>query len=297
MVDYRRLWRKHYGPIPVDEEGRRYELHHIDGNRNNNTIENLMCVSAEEHLKIHELQGDHAACLMLADRLKLSPELKSKYASASNAKRLLEGTHPFQDPKLRARTIRDNEKRVKNGTHPFLRHNRDPAWQEQANTTYAQRHNRSKLVKQTWEDYKAKGLSGRTLKGSAMGASKTKNTKWYHQLDGRQLRTQPMDPRVEQEGWIEGRFNGSAMAKRSASKYKSKYLGKKMPPDMLVVRKKIAYQKTLTRYSKNSIEQSVNQSKSVDAAVRHYCKHFGMISRPTLVKMMKIYYIQLNKTK
>lgn len=295
MKDYRRLWRKHFGPIPVDEEGRNYDIHHIDGNRSNNSIENLTCVSVEEHLRIHESQGDYAACLMIADRLKLSPELKSKYASASNAKRLLEGTHPFQDPQNRARSTQSIMRRVESGTHPFQKHNRDPAWQEQANTTYAQKHNRSELVKQTWKEYKARGLSGRTSKGSAMGASKTKNTKWYHQLDGRQLRTQPTNPRVKRESWIEGRFNGSEMAKRSASKYKSKYLGKKLPPEVIMARKEAAYPKMLARHSETNVEQSVKHSKSVDAAVRYYCKHFGMISRPTLVKMMKIYYVQLNK--
>lgn len=32
---YRRIYEQHYGPIPKDEQGRSYEIHHIDGNHNN----------------------------------------------------------------------------------------------------------------------------------------------------------------------------------------------------------------------------------------------------------------------
>lgn len=63
-MSYRRIWTKHFGKIP---EG--YEIHHKDGNRKNNSIENLMCVSPEEHLEIHKRQGDYYAAKMIADRI------------------------------------------------------------------------------------------------------------------------------------------------------------------------------------------------------------------------------------
>lgn len=52
-MNYRQIWEKTYGPIPTDDTGRKYEIHHIDGNKKNNSIENLKCISIEEHYKIH----------------------------------------------------------------------------------------------------------------------------------------------------------------------------------------------------------------------------------------------------
>jgi hypothetical protein len=54
MTRYREKWEKVNGPIPTDEQGNLYDIHHIDGNRRNNSIENLQCVSIEEHYEIHK---------------------------------------------------------------------------------------------------------------------------------------------------------------------------------------------------------------------------------------------------
>lgn len=67
---YRKLWIKHYGPIPVDEFGVSYEIHHIDGNRDNNELTNLQCVSIAEHFKIHFEQGDYQAALLISEKIK-----------------------------------------------------------------------------------------------------------------------------------------------------------------------------------------------------------------------------------
>jgi len=72
MENYRRKWIKHFGPIPVDEKGRTYDIHHIDGNRNNNDISNLIAVSLEEHRKIHFDKGDWFAVLLIDVRLNRS---------------------------------------------------------------------------------------------------------------------------------------------------------------------------------------------------------------------------------
>ena len=61
MINYRQIWKNHYGPIPKDENGISYQIHHIDGNRSNNDINNLMCVSIKEHYEIHLRQRDFAA--------------------------------------------------------------------------------------------------------------------------------------------------------------------------------------------------------------------------------------------
>lgn len=70
MQNYRHIWKSHFGEIPKDENGQTYEIHHIDRNRNNNSIENLMCVSAEEHIKIHFDAGEFAAAYAILKRKK-----------------------------------------------------------------------------------------------------------------------------------------------------------------------------------------------------------------------------------
>lgn len=52
-MNYRKLWEEVHGKIPKDDQGRTYDIHHIDGNRNNNSIHNLICLSIEDHYKIH----------------------------------------------------------------------------------------------------------------------------------------------------------------------------------------------------------------------------------------------------
>lgn len=74
MVNYRKIWEKYYGEIPNDEEGRPYDIHHIDGDRNNNSISNLKAVSIREHYEIHRSQKDWPACNLISQRLTLSKE-------------------------------------------------------------------------------------------------------------------------------------------------------------------------------------------------------------------------------
>lgn len=49
----RRLWERANGPIP---EG--HHIHHIDGDFTNNIIENLACIEAGQHTRLHWTQGD-----------------------------------------------------------------------------------------------------------------------------------------------------------------------------------------------------------------------------------------------
>ena len=55
---YRKLYEEYHGLIPVDEDGRTYEIHHLDGNRKNNEPNNLVALSIKEHYRIHYEQGD-----------------------------------------------------------------------------------------------------------------------------------------------------------------------------------------------------------------------------------------------
>ena len=84
ITAHRKIYETFIGPIPKDEDGRSYEIHHIDGNHNNNEISNLLCVSIKEHYEIHKSQGDYKACLIMSQRMKVSPEEKSYLAKLSN---------------------------------------------------------------------------------------------------------------------------------------------------------------------------------------------------------------------
>ena len=74
MENYRKIWEKHHGPIPVDELGRKFDIHHADKNRNNNSIENLKALSIQQHYDIHYEQQDWNACILIRKRLILTQQ-------------------------------------------------------------------------------------------------------------------------------------------------------------------------------------------------------------------------------
>ena len=54
------MWKKYYkSVIPKG-----HEVHHIDGNPENNEPTNLICLPLSEHIKIHEENGDVVVRLM-----------------------------------------------------------------------------------------------------------------------------------------------------------------------------------------------------------------------------------------
>jgi len=153
---YRKIYEHHFGPIPRDELNRSYEIHHIDGNRQNNNIDNLKCVSLQEHYDIHYAQKDWAACHRIAAKLRLSFEeiselsrkcqkervengthhllkgdIQSKYQQKlvaegihpwqgdrnPNSRKIAAGTHPWQDKE--AAKLR-SQRRIEQGNHPFI---------------------------------------------------------------------------------------------------------------------------------------------------------------------------------
>lgn len=115
--NYRKIYEHHHGPILKDSDGRTYEVHHIDGNRSNNHYSNLLSVSIQEHYDIHYAQGDWAACLRIAAKMKCSPQQLSELASKQQKERITNGTHPFSDSEWQ----RNNQKAiVDSGKHNFL---------------------------------------------------------------------------------------------------------------------------------------------------------------------------------
>lgn len=114
---YRKIYENHHGSIPRDEDGRSYDIHHIDGDHSNNDPSNLMSVSIQQHYDIHYAQEDWIACHRLGTKMKLSPELLS-LLSRLNAKHQIQiGTHPFMRRKDGTSIQTD---KITAGTHHFL---------------------------------------------------------------------------------------------------------------------------------------------------------------------------------
>jgi hypothetical protein len=132
--NYRKIYESHYGKIPKEDNGRSYEIHHIDGNRNNNSIDNLKLVTVQQHYNIHLSQGEWASCWKIAERMNISPEelskIQSQLAIKNNAERVKNGTHNLLGPDSNKKRVANgthhflgpdsNKKRVANGTHPFI---------------------------------------------------------------------------------------------------------------------------------------------------------------------------------
>jgi hypothetical protein len=122
--NYRGIFTKHHGPIPKDETGYTYEIHHIDGNHLNNHPDNLKAVSIKEHYDIHYSQNDWGACLLIASKMKLPHEERSNLASKYQKSRVINGTHPFLNTEFQKEQSRkSNFKRLSDGTHNFLNSN------------------------------------------------------------------------------------------------------------------------------------------------------------------------------
>ena len=92
----RRIYTKNHGQIPKDSLGRSYDIHHIDGNHENNDPENLKAVTIQEHYDIHYSNNDWGACYAISLRMNKSPKLIAELASLTNLERIKCGTHNFQ---------------------------------------------------------------------------------------------------------------------------------------------------------------------------------------------------------
>jgi hypothetical protein len=95
-TNYRKIYEHHVGPIPKDDKGRSYDIHHVDGDNTNNNPSNLKAVSLMEHYDIHYNQGDWGACLAIMRRMESkTPEEMSRLSSMAAKKRIDDGTFHF----------------------------------------------------------------------------------------------------------------------------------------------------------------------------------------------------------
>jgi hypothetical protein len=95
-TNYRRIYEKAFGTIPKEPNGRSYQIHHIDGNRNNNNnLDNLLCVTIQQHYEIHYKQGDFSACAKIAGAMALDPMEISRLSTLAAQKRIEQGTPHF----------------------------------------------------------------------------------------------------------------------------------------------------------------------------------------------------------
>jgi len=121
--NYRKIYEKAHGKIPRDVAGRPMHIHHINGDREDNRLENLILVTIEEHYQIHLEQHDYYAALRLAELLSLDAETLSNLAKNNNKKRVENGTHNFLHQSFEERSYRSKKtssKRINDGTHHFL---------------------------------------------------------------------------------------------------------------------------------------------------------------------------------
>jgi hypothetical protein len=109
---YRKIYEKHYGPIPKDSDGRTYDIHHIDGDIHNNDPSNLKAVSIQEHYDIHYQQKDYMACYLIGLRMNKSPQELSELSKKVQKQRVEEGSHHMLGGHVQ-------RKRVQEGTHPW----------------------------------------------------------------------------------------------------------------------------------------------------------------------------------
>jgi hypothetical protein len=76
--NYKGIYKKHHGPIPIDQDGRSFDIHHKDGNHKNNDPNNLIALSIVDHYNAHFLNENWNACILIALRMKKRPHTISE---------------------------------------------------------------------------------------------------------------------------------------------------------------------------------------------------------------------------
>lgn len=93
--NYVKIWEECNGQRLPDN----MEIHHIDGNRSNNSPTNLLAVTINEHLEIHTKQQDYGAVQAILLRINRTEEQNEmlRICASKHQRELLEkGEHNFQ---------------------------------------------------------------------------------------------------------------------------------------------------------------------------------------------------------
>lgn len=173
--NYKKIWERHHNkPLPEN-----MEIHHIDGNFNNNDPSNLLAVTIEEHLKIHLDQNDYSAVQAILMRMKRTDEnisLLRKAASEHQKKLVEEGKHNFQNEENRLKQKESikklHEQRKEDGQGSFLG------------------------IKDTIENSRYAGKRAAELNAGFLdtnspnhGSKHVKGTKWWTHISGERIRS------------------------------------------------------------------------------------------------------------
>lgn len=135
-VNYRKIYEDHYGPIPQDELGNSYHIHHIDGNCNNNDPSNLVALTAKDHYETHLNQGDWAAAKALTMIVDVDSDTRKELARKAALDRVANGSHNLLK---RPDGTSQASDRVKAGKHHLLgRKNGSPHLRRRADGTSVQ---------------------------------------------------------------------------------------------------------------------------------------------------------------
>lgn len=94
-----------------------FHIHHIDGNRSNNELSNLMCVSPMEHFLIHLEKEEYMSAFAIYIKY-LSGEEKNgyEYLPKIAAKTRNNSNVGFNNPKTYEKVFNSQKERIKNGT-------------------------------------------------------------------------------------------------------------------------------------------------------------------------------------
>jgi len=205
------------------------ETHHITPRCMGGTDEkdNLVDLTAREHFICH---------LLLT---RIYPEhkgLRLAIWNMCNAKRSYQGRYK---PNSRLYEMIRTEYRelIKGENHPsYGRKNSDEVRQKMSQIAKRRFENNPGTFKgRTHSEETRKKLSN-NMKGK-LQSSHQKNrvkesltgTRWYHKPDGTNLRAFPNDPKIIEEGWLPGRFNGKSISSKANTEKEKKYHGKKRP--------------------------------------------------------------------
>ena len=173
-MHYRQIWEEYNNKtIPKN-----YEIHHVDGNRKNNDPNNLICVSIEEHLKIHFEQEDWSAVQAILLRMNTDNSENIKLlkiaASKSQKNKWKNGIHNWQI---------NEDKRKKNANIALQKR-----IQETGNAFIGIK-DRSENSKKGGMAAAAKNAGFLDTNSEHHGSKAVKNTTWWTDINGKRKRS------------------------------------------------------------------------------------------------------------